>query len=469
MATFIEVVPDAFSTTFQQQATDAKKQSRPGGPGARVTNRRFDQIRRPVRGIEIKDDTYAVIQVITADGRNLPLIDAAGNIKSTSDGQGQSAGYSYQYSNFLIQQLQEQRVEKSQVVLTFGEPYIFFFGEQPRMLNIQGVLLNTVDFNWKAEFLENYDKYLRGTRCVQNKARVYLSWDDIIAEGYIMNCSVEEQAQERNWVSFNFQMFLTNYQNISAIGDPNAHLIGKQINLDPSEIDTFGAASAGFESSALAVRQANIAAQASSSSSLLSMLRNGQVLSAFQSGTSRLVSIQGQVTDLIDRAADFVSGRNITVPTGYTGAAAFDQDTQIDLASIDPANIVGNQVTITGNFGGQNFTIKATLGNSSEPSIYGPLSLNQDEFIARGSAQQAPAEFVDLFQAQRGDDEVAAQAVTQTLKVFGIDATPPSQVMQLVSKVGFGVVSYVAGSTLPSVQSQGARQALNVIPQVVAG
>jgi hypothetical protein len=469
MATFVEIVPDAFAVTFAKTANDAKKQPRPGGPGARVTgDHRFDHVRRPVRGIEIKDDTYATIQVITADGRNLPLIDAAGNVKSTSDGQGQSAGYTYQYSNFLIQQTQEQRIEKNQIVVTFGEPYIFFYGEQPRMLNVQGVLLNTLDFNWKAEFLENYDKYLRGTRCVQNKARVYLSWDDIIVEGYIMNCTVDEQSLERNWVTFNFQMFLTNYQNISAIGDPEAHIRGKAINLNPEDIDTLGAASAGFQSSALLVRQQNIAAQASNKG-LLSMLRDGQVISAFESGTSRLVEIQGQITDIIDRAADFVSGRNITVPTGFTGAAAFDQDIQLDLASLDSNSFNGNQVTVTGTIGGKQFAIRAQLGNATTPSTYGPLSLNRDEFIARGSPQPSAPEFVDLFKAQRGDDLVAASVVRQTFKTFGIDTEPPNEVMQLIGKVGFGIVSFVAGKQLQSIQSQGARQALNVIPQVVLG
>ncbi len=438
--------------------------------GGRISgDHRFDHVRRPVRGIEIKDDTYATMQLITADGRNLPLIDAAGSVKTTSDGQGQAAGYTYQYSNFLIQQTQEQRAEKQQIVVTFGEPYIFFFGEQPRILNVQGVLLNTVDFNWKAEFLENYDKYLRGTRCVQNKARVYLSWDDVIVEGYIMSCSVDDQALERNWVGFNFQMFLTNYQNISSIGDPEAHIRGKAINLNPDDIDTLGSASAGFQSSALLVRQANIAAQANSSKSLLGMLRDGQVLSAFNAGTSRLVAIQGQITDIIDRAADFVLGRNVRVPVGFTGAAAFDSDIQIDLASLDPGSIQNNQVTITGTFGGKQFAIRAQLGNSTLPSTYGPLSLNTDEFIARGTPQPAPPEFVDLFKAQRGDELVAASEVRRTFKVFGIDTEPPSEVMQLIGKVGFGVVSYVAGKQLQSIQSQGARQALNVIPSIVTG
>lgn len=466
MATFVEVVPDAFAVSFAKTAGDAKKQARPGGPGMMQSSGRFDHVRRPVRGIEIKDDTYATIQVVTADGRNLPLIDAAGTIKGTSDGQGQAAGYTTHYSNFLIQSISEQRAEKNQIVVTFGEPYIFFFGEQPRIIQAQGVLLNTVDFNWRAEFLENYDKYLRGTRCVQNKTRVYLSWDDIIIEGYIMNTDVQEQSVERNYVTFSFQMFLTNYQNISSIGDPEAHLRGKQINLNPDDIDTLGAASDGFRSSALAVRQANISAAASSNTSLLSMLRDGQVLTAFQTGTSRLVEIQGQVTDILNRAADFVSGRNIRVPVGFTGVGAFDEeDTQISLSSIDQNQ--NGKFVISGSLLGKPFSISATVGDETMPSTFGPLWMNTDEFVSRGSPQPTPPEFVNLFKIQEGDEVVVAGLVRRTFKIFGIDTEPPSEVTRLIGQVGFGIVQYVAGSKLGDIKSQGARQAINVIPTLV--
>ena len=37
-------------------------------------------------------------------------------------------------SNFLIQAVTEERMEKQQVVETFGESFIFFFGERPRVI-----------------------------------------------------------------------------------------------------------------------------------------------------------------------------------------------------------------------------------------------------------------------------------------------------------------------------------------------
>ncbi len=454
MATFVEVVPDPFASNFAITGAtekDLQTQSRSGAVG---TATRFAHVRRPVRGIEIKDDTYATLQVVKANGDNQRLIDAAG-----------VSGWTNRYSNFLIQSINETRAEKSQIVVTFGEPYIFFFGEQPRVVQVQGVLLNTVDFNWRAEFLENYDKYMRGTQCVRSKARVYLAWDDIVTEGYIMNCEIGEQASERNYVTFSFQMFLTNYQNISGIGDPEAHLRGKLINLTPDQIDTFGAAAQGFQSSALAVRKANVA-EAASRKSLLGMLRDGELLSAFNSGTSRLVELQDTVQNLLDKAADFVAGRNIRVPRGFEGASAFDADVQLDIASLLPGG-AANEFQVQGIIGGQQFTIKAVTGDVSSPQQFGPLSLNTDEFIGRGQPAVKSSDFVDLFKPQRGDDVVAAAEVRRIFKIFGIDTEPPSEIMQLVGRATFGLVNYVGGNALASITDQGTRQAINVIPRAI--
>jgi hypothetical protein len=409
----------------------------------------------------VKDDTYATLQVVRANGTSQPLIDAAG-----------AEGWTDRYSNFLIQSVSEERTEKQQIVVTFGEPYIFFFGEQPRVINVQGVLLNTLDFNWRAEFLENYDKYLRGTQAVRNKARVYLSWDDIVCEGYIMSCNVGETAEERNHVTFGFQLFLTNYQNISGIGDTEAHYRGLMINLDPSEIDALGAASDGFQSSALAVRQANIA-ELRSRKSLLGMLRDGQLISAFESGTSRLVELQGNVQSLIDRAADFVVGRNIRVPRGFEGAASADSDIQLDLASLLPDQNGETLVQVQGQIGGQKFTLRAAKGvravaHTKPHGGYGPLALNEDEFIGRGQYQPSRSEdFTQMFDLQRAREAAGTENVRRIFKAFGIDTEPPSEVMRLVGRASFGVINYVGGNALAGIESQGARQAINVIPRAL--
>lgn len=174
-------------------------------------------VRRPLRGVQIKENTYAMIRVMGADGQFMPVIDAAGETHVERDGMN----YTTYYTNFLVQAVQEERHEKQQIVDTFGESFIFFFGEAPRMLRVSGLLLNTADFNWRAEFWANYERYFRGTRLVEMGARLYLIYDDAIVEGYMVEASAQENANQPNVIPFSFQMFVTGYTDLSLLGDPN--------------------------------------------------------------------------------------------------------------------------------------------------------------------------------------------------------------------------------------------------------
>ncbi len=204
MAVFIELTTDAYEENLRKQALRKRgKENRSSRAGRRVA-------RRPLRGIEIKEDTYAMIKVIDASGQTIPLVD------STSP-DGRTKGY----ASFMLQQVSDARMEKHQLVETFGDSYIFFFGEAPRFIEVTAVLLNSHDFNWRAEWWENYEDLLRGTRLVENGARMYLFYDDIIVEGYLVQARVGEASAQPYQVTLNFKLFVTNYSNISLIGNPN--------------------------------------------------------------------------------------------------------------------------------------------------------------------------------------------------------------------------------------------------------
>jgi hypothetical protein len=201
MAVFIELTTDPFQDTFNKQVAAGKQRGRAG----------LSSVRRPLRGIEVKDDTYAVFRVIRSDGTEIPLIDSGG-----------ADGTSTSFSNFIITSLQEARMEKSQIIETFGETFIFFFGEQPRFLDVSAVLVNSNDFNWKGEFLANYDKYLRGTKLTELGACAYLFYDDNVVSGYLMQCQVVDSAEpSKELVMLQFRMVLCGYNNVSFVGDPN--------------------------------------------------------------------------------------------------------------------------------------------------------------------------------------------------------------------------------------------------------
>ncbi len=460
MATFVQIEPDAFNKVFAA-VTTVQSRRNPYDTDSEQTVDLYHHVRRPVRGIQIKDDTYATIQVRRADGIAIPLFDAAA--------QGDS-GKGIRNSNFLIQSIQEQRAEKQQIIMTFGAPYIFFFGEQPRIITVQGVLLNTEDFNWRAEWWENYELYLRGTQCVRQKTRVYLSWDDIVVEGYIFSAAASEQSQERNFVQFQFQMFLTNYQNISNIGDINAHWAGKDIDLDPSTLDIPGQAR---QSSTALVRQANVMAEeleaGRGKNSLFDFLRNGQIASA----AGRVMELQGQVVDLLSAAGQFVSGRNIRVPIGFEGAAAYDQEVQLALASLPGARTIinggveGRVVTL--NTGGLNVVreFRAMLGSKFGPALTGqPLSANEDEFVARIQHDQTgTSTYRALPPVQSATPSDGTEKVREVFEMFGIEVDPPSELTLLFRRAMFGIVSLGVGMAVAD--SSKLRSGLNAIGTVL--
>ena len=188
MSVFIEAETDPYIAERMNMKEDYQSQFRSNA-----------NIRRPTRGHVLKEDS-----------------DAAGEEVYAQDGKA----YTTYYSNFFVQTVQEQRSEKQQIVDTFGDTYIFFFGEAPRLVQVQGMLLNTADFNWRDEFWENYDRYFRGTKLVERGARLYLIYDEVIIEGYMVSASATESA-ENPWVMpFGFQMFVTGYTALSSIGNP---------------------------------------------------------------------------------------------------------------------------------------------------------------------------------------------------------------------------------------------------------
>lgn len=206
MAVFIELVTEPLEDRFQ----DYLKSHRGRDDKNRTTHAGRSIVRRPLRGLEVKEATYASIRVVTACGKDVELFDS-------SSYQGVSRRG---YSNFLLQMVQDARMEKHQIIETFGEAYVFFFGESPRFLDCQALLINTHDFNWRAEWWANYDASFRGTRLAELGARLYLFYDDIIVEGYLISCQAQESADQPNSVKISFRMFVTNYSNVAFIEPP---------------------------------------------------------------------------------------------------------------------------------------------------------------------------------------------------------------------------------------------------------
>jgi hypothetical protein len=206
VAVFIELTTDPFDEVRSTQ----QNIQRDGNDATSIAGRRI--ARRPLRGLEIKEDRVAAIKVVQSDGTEIPLVDAG---SPYGDGQTSSG-----YTNFVLQNVTEVRMEKQQIVETFGESYIFFFGEAPRFIDVQMIVINSFDFNWEAEWWENYDRFFRGTKLVEMGARLYMFYDDNIVEGYMLSSQGTKVSDQPFIVQMTFRMFLTGHRNITFVGDP---------------------------------------------------------------------------------------------------------------------------------------------------------------------------------------------------------------------------------------------------------
>jgi hypothetical protein len=208
-------------------------------------------VSRPLTGISVKPNTHAYVQIVDSAGAILKVFNKIGTEQGRANASavqtesgvtkfGISAatssllagstpkpppvqpvpkdGNAHVWTDWLLQSVQEERVEKTQIVETFGRDYFYVLGEKPRALQFSGILMNTADFNWRAVFWENWDRFFRATRLVERNARMYIGFDDIVVEGYPINAVAVQQQSEQNMMSFSFTFFVTNYINLAAQG-----------------------------------------------------------------------------------------------------------------------------------------------------------------------------------------------------------------------------------------------------------
>ena len=113
-------------------------------------------------------------------------------------------------TEFILEDVQEQMAERFQLQETFGDFNVFFFGKRAEIYTYSGSLLNADgNLQWRNQFLDNYERFLRGTKAAELKARVYLLYDDVIREGFILSAGIAQNSFTEGVVKFNFTMLIT--------------------------------------------------------------------------------------------------------------------------------------------------------------------------------------------------------------------------------------------------------------------
>lgn len=373
-------------------------------------------VRRPTRGIQLKKETFATMSV-TADVA----------LKNSSAPDNTEVNFT---SNFLLQSVQEQRTEKFQAITTFGAAFGFFFGEQPRMVSFSAILLNTADFQWEAEWWENYDQYLRGTRLVDRGARVVLTYEDVVLEGYLVQAATQKGEPNIWAVGLSFTMWVTNVAYLIDVGAPRVdELHQSEIYLNPNELDEGG------PTLLEQVRARNVAALANSGTGLVSAIRTA---------LDTLSGYTGQVGQAINNSVDWLYGRNLVIPAGFAGSelvsgqAIFAEGDRVQL----PESLAAR---IPGRVGALNLTSPVLVMSRSRASFH---EANPDEYPARQvSRPLATPEPRD----ESPDPSIAF--AEKMFRSFGIAVTTAeegvrtSSVVRTINRVRFGAISYGASAT----------------------
>lgn len=261
-------------------------------------------VRRPYRGIQIKDDTYATLSVRTATGEAIPLTSSSAT-QFIDDGIGKVN----EYSDFILQRVEDTRMEKNQIIETFGDSFVYFFGEKPRIVTISGMLINTEDFNWRSQFWANYEEFFRGSKLVERNARVYLGYDTLVMEGYPLTASAVDDSTNPYGIPFSMSLLMTNFFDHSTIGSvrfPGAtDMNAGNLQVLNQELDLRRAK---FISTSAMVRKFNLEAKGPTG-----------ILATFRQGIRAFNDVTATVSGFLDIANRTLAGRSLRIPIGAAG------------------------------------------------------------------------------------------------------------------------------------------------------
>lgn len=177
-------------------------------------------IRRPLDGMRARDDNYATLSV-RVNGKALSI-----NNTSASGGRGTHT------ANMLVQNVQYQVQEKSQLAHTFDHDRMFFFGSGHGVLNVSAIVIENASFQWLHEFYKNYVDHLSGSKAAEKNAHVEFSYEGKVVSGYMTNMSFQRSATDLHQANVNFGITVTKTTFKHALESTASIPTGQQAVLD---------------------------------------------------------------------------------------------------------------------------------------------------------------------------------------------------------------------------------------------
>lgn len=113
------------------------------------------------------------------------------------------------FNNFSLTSMSESHDQITKVHMNFSARWnVFFFGDTPKMYQFRGVFIDSKEYPYYQEFLVAYEKYLSGRKCVENSMQTKLMVSGQIIDGYLLNVSVNHNANTPTLKEFSFTMLV---------------------------------------------------------------------------------------------------------------------------------------------------------------------------------------------------------------------------------------------------------------------
>jgi hypothetical protein len=151
----------------------------------------------------------------------------AGNVLSETTGRV-GINTLLKFDKFFMQSVSEVDSEKYQIVETFNKPKIYFFDRRARIYNYSFIVENTGNIStevvgirtvqekggnlWRDEFKIVYEKYLRGTKSVEERVKAVIHYDGVTRIGYVLSCAMSMDSSNDNLAQMQITMFVESEQ-----------------------------------------------------------------------------------------------------------------------------------------------------------------------------------------------------------------------------------------------------------------
>ena len=113
------------------------------------------------------------------------------------------------YIDFLLTQAREGFEEKVQIVDVVGDNYVaYFFGQRPPIFSYEGVLMNTMQDDWRLAMLLLYQNVIRGTQLARRNTMVTLAYDNLAVTGALVGMDQSLTAEMQMAAQFSFQILV---------------------------------------------------------------------------------------------------------------------------------------------------------------------------------------------------------------------------------------------------------------------